>query len=325
VDEPVAEEPVAEEPVEEGPQFASAYDEPVVEQAHEVDEEESIGTGGYDLDAITIGGDDAAGVDEYAIEPEPADAYDDPTPYEEPASYEEPLSYDEPATDGDEPALHDEPSSYDFGDPTADRATEPVEAAVPAGEPSVNGNGSDLWDDTPASSESLGTVYCYVGGLTNLAIAVGRTCFFNRVLQNGLESMAATLAERRGLTLDHAREWLRHVGLERDLDRIEGEREIIEEAREVLESGSRRIADEVRLSIEYYHSTVPNAPRVESAVLAGPGIAIAGLGTLLEQELGVPVEARSMGNIEVQPGALDSVDGAHLTVATGLALDEVPA
>ena len=28
-----------------------------------------------------------------------------------------------------------------------------------------------------------GTVYCYVGGLTNLAIATGTTCVFNRVLQ----------------------------------------------------------------------------------------------------------------------------------------------
>jgi len=339
-EEPVAEEPVVEEPVAEEPQFASAYDEAVVEHAHEVDEEESIGAGGYDLDAITIGGDDdtadaddATGADEYAIElePEPVVAYDEPISYDEhdePISYDEhdePASYDEPVPDEDEPAPHDEPASYDFGDPAAERAPEPVETAPPAEEPSVNGKASDAWDDTPASSESLGTVYCYVGGLTNLAIAVGRTCFFNRVLQNGMESMAATLAERRGLTLDHAREWLRHVGLERDLDRIEGEREIIEEAREVLASGSRRIADEVRLSIEYYHSTVPNAPRVESAVLAGPGIAIAGLSTLLEHELGVPVEARSMGRIEVQPGALDSVDGAHLTVATGLALDEVPA
>ena len=60
-------------------------------------------------------------------------------------------------------------------------------------------------------------------------------------------------------------------------------------------------------------------------MLAGPGIAIAGLATLLEQELGMPVESRSMGRIEVRPGALDNVDGAHLTVATGLALDEVPA
>ena len=60
-------------------------------------------------------------------------------------------------------------------------------------------------------------------------------------------------------------------------------------------------------------------------MLAGPGIAIAGLADLLEQELGLPVESRSMGKIEVKPGALDGVDGAHLTVATGLALDEVAA
>lgn len=177
---------------------------------------------------------------------------------------------------------------------------------------------------TLADQSSLATVYCYIGGLTNLAIAVGTNCVFNRVLHNGIESMAATLAERKGLTLDHSREWLRYVGLERDIGNIEGEQDIITEAREVLENGSRRIADEVRLSMEYYHSTVPDAPRVDAAVMAGPGIAIAGLNTLFQHELGLPVEARSMGRIEVQPGALDHVDGAHLTVATGLALDEVP-
>jgi Tfp pilus assembly PilM family ATPase len=184
----------------------------------------------------------------------------------------------------------------------------------------TNGNGAAPADSDPAS---LATVYCYIGGLTNLAIAVGTNCVFNRVLHNGIESMAATLAERKGLTLDHSREWLRYVGLERDLQNIEGEQEIISESREVLENGGRRIADELRLSMEYYHSTVPDAPRVEAAVMAGPGIAIAGLNTLFEQELGMPVEARSMGQIDVQPGALDGVDGPSLTIATGLALDEV--
>jgi type IV pilus assembly protein PilM len=176
---------------------------------------------------------------------------------------------------------------------------------------------------TPSGPTSLATVYCYIGGLTNLAIAVGTNCVFNRVLHNGIESMAATLAERKGLTLDHSREWLRYVGLERDLQNIEGEQAIIAEAREVLQNGARRIADEVRLSMEYYHSTVPDAPRVDAAVMAGPGIAIAGLNTLFEHELGMPVEARSMGKIDVEPGALDGVDGPSLTVATGLALDEV--
>jgi type IV pilus assembly protein PilM len=213
---------------------------------------------------------------------------------------------------------------------------EPLDGPVPGSEstmqdPTVDGAGIEVGMSEgivtgPAVSDptSLATVYCYIGGLTNLAIAVGTNCVFNRVLHNGIESMAATLAERKGLTLDHSREWLRYVGLERDLEHLEGEQEIITEARQVLENGARRIADEVRLSMEYYHSTVPDAPRVEAAVMAGPGIAIAGLNTLFEHELGLPVEARSLGQIDVEPGALDGVDGAHLTVATGLALNEVP-
>ena len=168
------------------------------------------------------------------------------------------------------------------------------------------------------------TLYCYVGGLTNLAIGVAESCVFNRVLQNGVESMAATLAERRGLTLDHSREWLRYVGLVREIEGLEGEREIIEEAREVLAHGASRIADEIRLSIEYYHTTVPDARRVETTVMAGPGIAIEGLPAFFERELGMPVQPRSMGQVEVRPGALDGVEAAELTVATGLALDKVP-
>jgi type IV pilus assembly protein PilM len=146
---------------------------------------------------------------------------------------------------------------------------------------------------------------------------------FNRVLPNGFESMAAALAERSGLTLEHARQWLTHVGLERELENIEGDPEIVNEARVVLSNGARRITDEVRLSLEYYASAVPDARRVERVVLAGPGIAIAGLTTALEQELGLSVEARSLGRIEVRPGALDETDGARLTVAAGLALDGV--
>jgi type IV pilus assembly protein PilM len=170
-----------------------------------------------------------------------------------------------------------------------------------------------------------GTLYCYVGGLTNLAIAYGTTCVFNRVLPNGVESMAAALAERKGLTLEHARQWLRHVGLEREVENIEGDREIVDEARQVLVGGAGRIADEVRLSLEYYQGAVPDAHRVQRVVMAGPGIAIAGLSSMLESQLGITVEARSLGHVEVEPGALDAADGTQLTVAAGLALDEVAA
>jgi type IV pilus assembly protein PilM len=168
-----------------------------------------------------------------------------------------------------------------------------------------------------------GTLYCYVGGLTNLAIATGTTCLFNRVLPIGFESMASTLAERRGLTLDHSRQWLRHVGLEREAENIEGEPEIVSEAREVILQATRRIADEVRLSLEYYEGSVPDAHKVERMVVSGPAIAIPGFPAALAAELGLAFETRSLGNVNVEPGVLDEVDSSQLTVAAGLALDEV--
>ena len=63
-----------------------------------------------------------------------------------------------------------------------------------------------------------------VGGMTNLAVAEGTTCLFTRVVGGGLEAIAVELAERRGLTLEHARGWLRHVGLATPLERGRGRR-----------------------------------------------------------------------------------------------------
>lgn len=197
---------------------------------------------------------------------------------------------------------------------------------------SANGNGNGNGNGVPAAEQEAGgvagegpngTIYCYVGGLTNLAIATGTTCIFNRVLPNGVESMAAALAERKGLTLDHSREWLRHVGLERELENIEGEPDIIQETRTVLVAGASRIADEVRLSLEYYRGAVPDARPVDRVVMSGPGIAIKGFPAMLASELGMDVDPRSLGPIQVSPGALDNADAAQLTVAAGLTLNEV--
>jgi type IV pilus assembly protein PilM len=208
-----------------------------------------------------------------------------------------------------------------------------VRALYVANGDSKGANGAENENGVPAAEEETegatgdegpnGTIYCYVGGLTNLAIATGTTCIFNRVLPNGVESMAAALAERKGLTLDHSREWLRHVGLERELENIDGEPDIIQETRTVLLSGASRIADEVRLSLEYYRGAVPDARPVDRVVMSGPGIAIKGFPAMLESELGMEVDPRSLGPIQVNPGALDNADAAQLTVAAGLTLNEV--
>src|SRR5205807_2799550 len=78
------------------------------------------------------------------------------------------------------------------------------------------------------------TLYVSVGGMTNLAVADGTTCVFTRVIAHGTESIATELAERRGLTLEHAHAWLRHVGLLATIDDVDGDAEIVVEARNVM-------------------------------------------------------------------------------------------
>ncbi|HUR84785.1 MAG TPA: pilus assembly protein PilM, partial [Solirubrobacteraceae bacterium] len=102
---------------------------------------------------------------------------------------------------------------------------------------------------TPGDDAGL-ELFVSVGGLTNLAISEGGICGFTRVAGSGLESLAVELAERRELTLDHARMWLHHVGLEEDLAKIEGDTDIVADARTVLTTGARRIAGEIRGSLD---------------------------------------------------------------------------
>ncbi len=164
------------------------------------------------------------------------------------------------------------------------------------------------------------TLYMSVGGITNLAIAVDTTCVFTRVLAFGTESIAGALAERRGLTVEHAHGWLKHVGLVTPTDEIEGDQDIVLETRSVLSDGARRIADEVRNSIDF-HAMQVGAAGLERAVLTGPGVSIPGLSDELSQAIGLPVEVGLVQ--EARSGSLGGVDAGHLAVAAGLTIEEV--
>ena len=116
-------------------------------------------------------------------------------------------------------------------------------------------------------------VFCHLGGVTNLAVAVGTNCFFTRPLSA--------------------------VWDEEDAD--------------------SRLADEIRLSIDYY-MTQPQAKPVGEVVLSGPGSADGQLVESLETHLGIPVQV---------PAPLGVLDGSELaptedphryTVAAGLSL-----
>jgi len=167
-----------------------------------------------------------------------------------------------------------------------------------------------------ADAEPL--LYIAVGGLTNLAVAKGTTCLFTRASGGGVEAIAVELAETCQLTLEHARAWLEHVGLQSAVEDVEGDTEIVTAARRVLLDGVRRIAAEVRNSLDF-HSAQGGDGVVGRAVLTGPASAIPGFDVALGSELGLPVTVGAVN------GAPPGLPAGRLAVAAGLALEEAPA
>jgi Tfp pilus assembly PilM family ATPase len=134
--------------------------------------------------------------------------------------------------------------------------------------------------------------------------------------------MVTDLSARRGLTTEHSAGWLRHVGLALPLDQIEGQAEIVQATREVLEDGVSRTAAEIRATLDFYAGQTGNA-LTERAIVTGLGASIAGLADRLAHDLGIPVDVRTVS--EGEAGAFRGIDPAQLSVAAGLTMTEAPA
>ena len=170
---------------------------------------------------------------------------------------------------------------------------------------------------TSAPESGPARLYCNLGDVTNLAVARDSTCLFTRISPFGIEGIAQKLAERRELTLEHARQWLVHVGLDKPLEQTEGDGATVSAARDSLAEGAARLVDELRLSLEYYAAQEGAVP-VDGVVACGPGTTIPGLARRLQRDLGQRLEVG-------RPRALSHLDGptaARLTLSLGLALEE---
>jgi type IV pilus assembly protein PilM len=168
----------------------------------------------------------------------------------------------------------------------------------------------------PPTRNAAASLYCNVGDATTLAVAKGRSCLFTRVSPAGLETIADNLSAATGLSDEHARMWLAHVGLLQPLEAVEGDPDTVARTRTALESGADSVLGEIRLSLDFYGNQEGAAP-VEQVVLSGPGSVIPGMAERLAAGLGLPVTAAA-------PAALanaDSASAARLTLAYGLALD----
>ena len=167
----------------------------------------------------------------------------------------------------------------------------------------------------PAPGDNA-VLYVNVGGLTNVAVAQGAHCLFTRAASGGLDMLVHTLSERRGLTREHAHQWIVHVGLATPLDQVEGDAEVVAAARAVLDEGVHHLADTIRNSLNFYRMQENSQP-VDRAVLIGPAVSIPGFTEALEAQLRLPVESAVVSH---DPSV--EADANRLAVAAGLAVEQ---
>jgi type IV pilus assembly protein PilM len=146
-------------------------------------------------------------------------------------------------------------------------------------------------------------------------VANAKGCLFTRAAAGGLESLMHTLSERRALTLEHAYQWMRHVGVTAPLEGVEGDPELVAATRAVLEEGAHQLADTIRNSLNFYRMQ-EGAENVGSALLTGPAVAIPGFAERLAEHLKLPVEP-----VVVKVEGEDA-DAGRLAVAAGLAIED---
>jgi type IV pilus assembly protein PilM len=166
--------------------------------------------------------------------------------------------------------------------------------------------------------ENSAVLYINVAGLTNVAVANAAGCLFTRAAGGGLSAIVTTLAERRSLTLEHARMWLGHVGLTAPLASIEGDPDLVAGTRAALDEGVHQLADTIRNSLNFYRMQ-DNAETVSRALLTGPAVSIPGFADKLAELLSLPVEIAVAATDDEVKG---DVDPSLLTVAAGLAVED---
>jgi type IV pilus assembly protein PilM len=179
------------------------------------------------------------------------------------------------------------------------------------------GAGAEPVGEQPDGHPAGAVLYCNLGDITNLAVARDRACLFTRVSHVGLEAMAAGLSSAQGFAPEQALQWLAYVGLETPVEQLEGDSAIVAEVRRALNEGVASLADELRLSLDYYGAQESAVP-VERIVLCGPGSAIAGVSAPMEAGLGLPISVARPTSL----GGFDESTAARLTVPFGLALED---
>jgi type IV pilus assembly protein PilM len=170
--------------------------------------------------------------------------------------------------------------------------------------------------EEPPAAPAGATLLCNIGETTNLAVSRRRACLFTRVAPVGVGAMAAELSAATGLTAEHARLWLGHVGLAADAEQLDGDPALVAAARTALRDGAGALQGELRLSLDFY-AAQEGAQHVDRVVLTGAGSAIPGLPEAIGADFDLPFE---VGRPPALAGLADAT-AARMTLPYGLALE----
>jgi len=183
-------------------------------------------------------------------------------------------------------------------------------------------------DDGAPAQPSEATALINIGaGITNLAVAVGGLPQFTRVINLGCESLVQTLVANRGIERDEADALRISVGLSGDgPDEVAGlEPDTVAEIHHVLDGATEAFSDEIRRSIDYYH-TQEHEGAIAKLLLTGSGSLTRNICHYLSQALHLPVEVgNALKEVGENKSKLSQAEleamAPRLAIAIGLALE----
>jgi type IV pilus assembly protein PilM len=169
------------------------------------------------------------------------------------------------------------------------------------------------------SADAPARAVCHIGSdITQVAVAVERSCQFTRTLDAGASGLVRDVARATALEPGDAERLMGLCGFGGPPP--EGvDATTVAAVRGALRAAVAPLAQDVAQSLQYYRNQ-PDARTVEGVLIAGPGVLLRGLDAHLAGALEAPVAVADPRE-QVEAGGIDLTTANRVAVALGLALD----
>lgn len=172
------------------------------------------------------------------------------------------------------------------------------------------------------------TALVHIGtGITNLVVSVNGAPLFTRVVNLGCDALVQALVANRGVSVDEADMMRLTVGLSGpDAPAADMEAATVAEIHEALDAACEGFADEIRRSIDYFHSQEQEG-HITGLLISGEGSLTRNMSGYLTNALHLPTAIGNplqhvTENKSKLPQSELEVMSPRLAIALGLALDD---